>query len=168
MKLLSLVTAFYALLELVRFTYYPLAVKSMNIAVDYYNRLFWEQGKMTIEHYQRIMGSIEIAWNGILFLVLGSLMLFCVKKYKGYLPGEEEILLGENGGTFYRSKEAALLFVPALLGLVYAVMLRSILFYYEREVFSIIEEYPELNAVAFVYHFDFVKRKNIRGIGRRT
>lgn len=145
MKLLSLVTAFYALLELVRFTYYPLAVKSMNIAVDYYNRLCWERGKMTIEHYQRIMGRIEIVWNGILFLVLSSLMLFCVKKYKGYLPGAEEVYLGKNGGTFYRPKEAALLFVPALLGLVYAVMLRSILFYHEREVFSIIEEYPELN-----------------------
>lgn len=147
MKLMSLVTAFYALLELVRFTWYPLAVKSINTAADYYNRMFWEKEAMSLEEYQQAMSVIELVWNGVLLIVVNSLMLFCVRTYKKYLLRGEKALFGKDYGTYYRAKEAGLLFVPTLLGLVFAVMFRSILFYYEKEVFSIIEEYPELNVI---------------------
>ena len=141
MRLFSLVTAFYALMELIRFAYYPIAVQSINGAADYYNCLFWEKGAMTAAQYQQVMGRIEFVWNSGLFIIDVACVQLCVRLYKRYL------LYGGNKdyGTVYRSKEAGLLFVPSLLGLVYTVMLRSILFYYEKEIFNIIDEYPELN-----------------------
>ncbi len=147
MKLLSLVTAFYALLELVRFTYYPLAVKSINAIAGYYNDLFFEKEAIAATQYQQAMGRIEIVWNGLLSVVVVLFMLFCVRKYKKYLLYGGNDQRAKAYDVFYRSKEAGQLFVPALLGLVFAIMLRSILFYYEREIFSIIDEYPELNVI---------------------
>jgi len=146
-KLLSLITAFYALLELIRFTFYPLAVKSIGGIADYYNCLLLERETMTFEQYQQVMGRVEFVWNGMMSISAVLFMWLCVRRYKKYL------LYGGRGrqGRFYesfdRSKEAGQLFVPALLGLVFAVMLRSILFYYEKEVFNIVDEYPELNVI---------------------
>ena len=37
------------------------------------------------------------------------------------------------------------MFLPALLGLLFTAMLRSILFYYDTEVYNLIERYAELN-----------------------
>lgn len=147
MKLLSLITAFYALLELIRFTYYPLAVKCINKAAEYYNRLFLEKESMTVEQYQQAMGKIEFFWNCALLMLVVLVMVFCVGKYKKYLLYGGNGLWRKNYDTRYWSKEGGLLFVPALLGLVFTVMLRSILFYYEKEMFSIIEKYPELNII---------------------
>lgn len=147
MKLLSLVTAFYALLQLISFTYYPLAMKSIGGVVDYYNSLLLEEEAMTIEQYQEVMGRIELVWNGILTIAAILFMWLCVGKYKKYLLYGGSDRQGKRYETFDRSKEAGQLFVPALLGLVYTVMLRSILFYYEKEVFNLIDKYPELNII---------------------
>ena len=133
-KLLSLITAFYALLELIRFTFYPLAVKSIGGIADYYNCLLLERETMTFEQYQQVMGRVEFVWNGMMSISAVLFMWLCVRRYKKYL------LYGGSGrqGRFYesfdRSKEAGQLFVPALLGLVFAVMLRSILFYCHVEI----------------------------------
>lgn len=147
MKLMSLITAFYALLQLITFTYYPLAMKSIGGVVDYYNSLLLEEEAMTIEQYQEVIGRIELVWNGILTSAAILFMWLCVGKYKKYLLYGGSGRQGKNDETFDRSKEAGQLFVPALLGLIYTVMLRSILFYYEKEVFNLIDKYPELNII---------------------
>ncbi len=137
MKLLSLTAAFYALIELVRFTFYSAAVRSINWIIGYFNDLLLEQERISVEEYQKIVGYIEIVWNFLLTALVIVLLLFCIRQYKKCL------ISGKNN---YQSQEAALLFVPELLGLVFGIMLRCILFYYSsRELYSLIELYPELN-----------------------
>ena len=146
MKLISLVTAFYAMFELSRFTFYPLAVNSIDFVAEYYNRLCWEENKITIEQYQRLMGQIEIVWNVLVSAVLIVTLMFCVRRYKRDLM-RGEMFGGSKKENFYRHREAALIFVPGLLGLVFTTMLRTILFYYNREMYSLIQNYPELNLI---------------------
>ena len=147
MKLLSLVTAFYALLQLIQFAYYPLAMKSIGKVVDHYNFLLLEKETMTVEQYQTVIGKVEFVWNGILTIAAIFFTWICVEKYKKYLLYGGNERQGKYYETFDRSKEAGQLFVPALLGLVFTVMLRCILFYYEKEVFNLVDEYPELNII---------------------
>ena len=134
-RFLSLAAAFYALMELIRFMIYPIAVSSINRAVDYCNFLFWEKNAVSSVSYQRMLIGVEILWNVDInvFMILG--MVACIAWYKSYLR------------TAGSAKGELLLFVPELLGLVFVVMLRSILFYYEKEVYSLIDEYPEMNAL---------------------
>lgn len=146
MRLLSLVTVYYAFWELIRFTFYPLAVGSMNFAAEYVNHLFWEASAISGDRYQQMMAGIEFAWNILLSAFIFLLLLFCIYRYKRYLM-IEKISDYPDQDDFYRHKEAALTFVPGLLGLVFAGMLRTILFYYNKKMFSLIEDYPELNGI---------------------
>lgn len=144
-KLLSLVTAFYAFLELVRFTFYSAATVSINKVVEYYNhQLLCEH--MDLEKYQQILGKIEIVWNILLSLSIVLFLMQCVRWYK------KSIRAGES---MYHQHEAALLLIPALMGLVFGIMLRCILFYLPEhadgnavgEMYNLIENYPELNII---------------------
>lgn len=135
MRLLSLVTAFYALYELIRFALYPLAVKSITQVTGYYNRLFWEEEAIGAERYMQLVERAEIIWNLSVFLMVFFALFFCIRKYRQYF----------GAGNLHKVYGEALLFVPALLGFVFTVMLRSILFYYDKEVYSLIEHYVELN-----------------------
>lgn len=135
MWLLSLVTAFYALMELSRFTLYPLAVTVIGAVVDYFNRLFWEEGAISETRYMQMLGVTEAVWNIALSTLMTALFFLCVRKYKQSLP---------DAGRDAKPQQAAILFVPELMGLFFAAMLRSILFYYNKEVYNLIDEYPEL------------------------
>lgn len=146
MKVLSLVTIYYAMWELVRFTLYPLAQGSIDFAVGYYGRLLWDEEKIGIEQYQRVMENIEIAWNLLNSAIIFAVLFFCIRRFKKYFL-LTEITPGLRQKNFYRNREAALTFAPGLLGLVFTGMLRTILFYYDKEIYSIIEEYPELNLI---------------------
>lgn len=146
MRLLTLVTAYYAFWELIRFVFYPLAVGSVSFAAEYVNHLFWEAEAISGAQYQQIMAGIEFVWNILISLLVFLSLLFCIVRYKRYLT------LEKNGhflarDDFFRHKEAALTFVPGLLGLVFVGMLRTILFYYNKKVYSLIEDYPELNVL---------------------
>ncbi len=135
MRLLSLVTAFYALHELIRFALYPLAVGSINWIANRYNRLFWEDAAIDAIKYQQLMERAEIIWNILIFLVTFLTFFICIRKYRQYFMG----------GNCHKVYGEAILFVPALLGFVFTMMLRSILFYYDKEIYSLIESYLELN-----------------------
>lgn len=161
MKLLSLVAAFYALLELTRFSFYPIVVGSFDWIVGYYNHLYWDLGAISSERYQQLLGWVEFVWNFVVMALVFALLLFCILKYKRYLMSVEgtgaECIYDRRQGKrrdttvkvqkAYQSREEALLFVPELMGLVFTVMLRSILFYYNKKIYSIIEDYPELNLI---------------------
>ncbi len=136
MKLLSLVAVFYALLELVRFTFYPIAVGAIDGIFHFYNQWFWNRETPDIKVYQQFVIHVEFWWN--LSMIVLDLLFFivCIRSYKKHLI---------FGNQTYQSKEAALLFVPGLMGLVFTMMLRCILFYYKKEMFSLIRTYPELN-----------------------
>ncbi len=138
MKLLSLVTAFYALMELVRFFLYPAAVGSMDFVADHYTEQFLAEAVPDLAGYQSVMGCVEIIWNLLIMVLNTAIMAYCVRRYK------KELSCGEDRP---KSWEAALLLVPGLMGLLFTIMLRCILFYYETEVFSIIKSYPELNLI---------------------
>ena len=138
MKLLSLVTAFYALMELVRFFFYPAAVGSMDFVVNYYTEQFLAEAVPDMAGYQRVMWWVELIWNLLITVFNTAMMAYCVWRY------QKELSCGRGRP---KSWEAALLFVPGLMGLLFTVMLRCILFYYETEVFSIIKSYPELNVI---------------------
>ncbi len=138
MKLLSLVTAFYALMELVRFLLYPVAVGSINFVANHYTEQFLSDAVLDLAGYQQFMGYVELIWNVIIMLGNMAILAYCVQRYKKELSYDEGSL---------KSWEASLLFVPGLMGLLFTVMMRCILFYYETEVFSIIESYPELNVM---------------------
>lgn len=135
MWLLSLVTAFYAFMELSRFALYPLAVTGMDVVMEYCNRLFWEEGAISQESYMRFLGICEAAFNVVLSTLVTLLLFLCVRGYKRALPGE---------GNASKPQQAAILFVPELIGLLYAAMLRCILFYYNGEVHNLMDRYPEL------------------------
>lgn len=139
MKLLSLATGFYAFLELARFTFYSMAVRSIGWCMEYINRLFLEEECIGFEKYQKLVESVETVWNVLMMALVIILLFFCIREYKKCLM---------SGGNTYHSQEAALLLIPEFLGLVIGIMLRCILFYYQsREMYSLIENYPELNVV---------------------
>ncbi len=135
MRLLSLVTVFYALHELIRFAVYPLAVGSMGRISEYYSRMFFEEGPIDVKRYRQLIERTEILWNMLLFLAIGGLLFFCIRRYRQYFLCK----------SIYRFYGETLLFLPALLGLMITAMLRSILFYYDTEVYNLIERYAELN-----------------------
>lgn len=64
-----------------------------------------------------------------------GLLFFCIRRYRQYFLCK----------SIYRFYGETLLFLPALLGLMFTAMLRSILFYYDTEVYNLIEHYAELN-----------------------
>lgn len=137
-KLLSLVTAYYALSELTCFTFYSGAIWSINCVSDRIYHAFLEN-KMGDAEVKRAFEHAEI-WFNVAVTVLGIFLLsLCVLKYKEYM---------KKGEKMYRRTEAKLLMVPSVTGLTLGLMLRCILFRYkEREIFSIVQEYPELNLI---------------------
>ena len=136
MKLLSLVTAYYTLWELTRFLLYPAAVWSITALAKGYMQREFEKGNQDIALFEQGIAQLEMVWNFLHIVIIIAGFGFFIWKYKRYL------LSGQNT---YQAEEAAILFVPELLGLLFAVMLRSILFYYKKQVYSLIEQYPELN-----------------------
>ncbi len=150
MKILSLVTAFYALLELVRFTLYPLAMGIITRIIDYYNEQFLDEDLNISEKYWQMVDRTEIVWNITFSAAIIFVLFLCIRKYKHYFA------YGGNGGReayAYNTEPDgekkvygwALLFVPSLLGLAFAAMLRIILFYYDKEIYNLLDRYAELN-----------------------
>lgn len=142
--LLALTAAFYALTELARFLLYPAAVGSMNYLAWHFAERFLMAAEFDPERFLSGMVILELIWNTA---VLGGDLLvvaICVRRYKRRLRKTE-------GGI--GPQEAAMLFVPGLMGLLFTAMLRCILFYYEsgaqdqEGVNSIVKNYPELNAI---------------------
>lgn len=138
MRVLSLVAAFYAFTELSRFILYPLVVGSMSLVAGHFGNLFFERGAISQEEYFRRISVAEAAWNLASAACLVCLVFLCVSRYKKEIP---------SCGDGARPQAAAVLFVPELMGLLYAAMLRCILFYYKQEAYLIIDEYPELNFI---------------------
>ncbi len=144
MQLLSLTTAFYALMELARFFLYPAAVGSMNFLAGHITEQFIENAELDLERFGTYMGFLEIAWNMVISAGNVAILTFSVRRYKKELK--------RNAGGL-KSQEAAILFVPGLMGLLFTVMMRCILFYYDKGgrsedmVFSLVNSYPELNAM---------------------
>lgn len=142
MKLPALVTAFYALAELVRFTFYPAAVWSINQASDYFIGRYIADGALGMDTFIQRVNTAECIWNLTITVLNAACLFLCIRWYKRFIKSGE----AESG-------EAAVLFVPGLMGLLFTLMLRCILFYYSRElsgeanmgVHSLIEQYPELN-----------------------
>ncbi len=132
-RLLTLTMAFYSLWELVRFTLYPISVSGIHAWVDAYAKNLHPGGLIA---FQRNIVRAEILWNMANMAVTVLLLWLFLRKYRQFILACKTAAL---------PKETALLFVPELMGFVFALMLRSILFYYEKEVYSLIDHYPELN-----------------------
>ncbi len=116
MQLLSLTTAFYALMELARFFLYPAAVGSMNFLAGHITEQFIENAELDLERFGTYMGFLEIAWNMVISAGNVAILTFSVRRYKKELK--------RNAGGL-KSQEAAILFVPGLMGndAVYFVLL---------------------------------------------
>lgn len=144
MKLVSLTAAFYALMELVRFLLYPAAVGSISFLSWRYTERVLAFTDFELERFIHYMGLVEVIWNTVVIAGNMALLTLFVRRYKAELKKTE-------GG--YQSQEAAILFVPGGLGLLFTAMLRCILFYYEKGepgidgIFSILKKYPELNGI---------------------
>ena len=138
MKLLSLVTAFYALWELVRFLLYPAAIWCIEVSVENYTQSISKNGSPDMLLMEQEIAGMEMVWNFCHSFVIIACLGFCIWKYKRFL------LSGKNT---YQAEYAAVLFVPELMGLVFTAMLRSMLFYYNKKVYNLIEQYMELNVI---------------------
>ena len=137
-KAVSLVAAFYAFLELIRFFMYPFAVWCIGRWVDWYTERNFVAENGDLALYYAGIERVELFWNVSHACLAFAGVLTCVFLYKRALA---------SGGTAYRPEEAAVLCVPELMGLSFTVMLRSILFYYEKEVYNLVDHYPELNGM---------------------
>lgn len=148
MLLLSLVTAFYALLELVRFTLYPVAVKSIGWLADAVYQKFSFQEEADYTRYAQCISEVEMIWNlahAFCFILFLWLVIRQYRKLLTFLEHGFSERRSASGGRRREAREASVLFVPELMGLLFTIMLRCILFYYKTEVYNLIEAYPELN-----------------------
>lgn len=138
-RLLSLVTAFYAFMELVRFTLYSFAMRVIESVIGCYSKWYLSGEIVDEKTYEQLISMTEIVWNLVLTAAVLFLFGICLRQYKKYLiPGEGK----------WQQSEAALLLVPGITGLLLGMMLRSILFYHrEGEIYNIVEEYPEMNVM---------------------
>lgn len=136
---LYLVTVFYGLRELVRFTLYSFGAWLLDYIVTEHLYRLWEQGLLSIDSYAQYLSMVEVVWNFL--MMCGTLLIlgWCLKRYRNSLKIPDYQM---------HTSEVCFLLVPAVTGLVLGIMLRSILFVYSgNQIETIVMAHPEMNVM---------------------
>lgn len=135
-KLFVYISAFYTMIELIRFMIYSIYVVLLNFILQFCLYLF-ELGYWNEEGaFERGVSGIEIVWNILFIVTLLSLLWICVKQYKKALWGKSEKL---------NSVDILFLLIPNMIGMLLCVLVRTIFYKVNgNQVFIIFDEHAEL------------------------
>ncbi len=131
-----LVITFYSIMELSRFlifSFYTLIIKNSVYAMsDYYATKKIDE----MEHYIQTMTLLQFIWNHAFSITFCIVVAIVIRKFKKCFGYKEE---------GFATQEIHFLMIPSVIGLLLAILLRSILFSQKKEeYFDLFEENSEL------------------------
>lgn len=118
LKVFYYVVTFYAVIELVRFTFYTMSLKILDAFVNLNVYLCIEKGVYGTEAFFMAASIIEAVWNVLMITAVLFVSCKIILQMKEYLSLEDE----------YQKSELIYLLLPSGIGLLVCLIIRSVLF----------------------------------------
>lgn len=136
LKTLYYVITFYSILELVKFTLYPVLLQTFQGITNLNLYLYSVKGTYGVDAFYRITSIAEVIWNilqNVIILFISYKVLLQIKEYL-----KQEVT--------YQKSELIFLMIPSGIGLLLCFMLRSMMFSMKgTDVHTLLDSHPEMN-----------------------